>query len=132
MCTADICRTAEASLDAFDDYTKIRKATMDTPDFKTRPNAVQESVASSVVKTAIDLDADLLMVLSHTGATGRAVGQFRMWSCLLVCWRGLRTGCVCGGALESRRISDVAVNAGGCRIPGSCPGPAPPAAARPF
>ena len=50
---------------------------MDTPDFKTRPNAVQESVASSVVKTAIDLDADLLMVLSHTGATGRLVGESR-------------------------------------------------------
>jgi len=33
-------------------------------------------VASSVVKTALDVDADILMCLSHTGATARAVGPF--------------------------------------------------------
>jgi len=74
---SEICRTAEEASDSYEDYMKLRKATMDTPDFKTRPNAVQESVASSVVKTALDVDADLLMVLSHTGATARAVAKYK-------------------------------------------------------
>ena len=70
---ADICRTAEGSTSAFEQFTEMRKSV----DFKNSPNAVQESVASSVVKTAMDIDAGLLMVLSHTGATARAVSKYK-------------------------------------------------------
>ncbi len=34
------------------------------------PSHTQESVASSVVKTAMDIEAQMLMVLSHTGFFG--------------------------------------------------------------
>jgi len=74
---ADICRTAESSLNYSDEYMRMRTYTMEAPGFKARGNAVQESVASSVVKTALDVDADMLMVLSHTGATARAVSKYK-------------------------------------------------------
>lgn len=74
---ADICRTAEASIDHAAEFLKMRKTVLESPDFRTSPNAVQESVASSVVKTAQDVGAAMLMVLSHTGATGRAVSKYK-------------------------------------------------------
>jgi hypothetical protein len=37
----EICRTAEAALGSDVEYMRMRKATMDSADFKTRPNAVQ-------------------------------------------------------------------------------------------
>ena len=41
-----------------------------------RKNAIQETVSSSVVKTALDIDASAICVLSHTGATARAVAKY--------------------------------------------------------
>ncbi|EKX33167.1 hypothetical protein GUITHDRAFT_98395 [Guillardia theta CCMP2712] len=74
---AEICRTAESSLDYVQEYLRMRTCTLEHPQFKDRPNAVQESVASSVVKTALDIDAAILMALSHTGATARAVAKYK-------------------------------------------------------
>jgi len=73
---ADICRTAESSLNYADEYQRMRTHTIKAPGFSDSSNAVQESVASSVVKTALDVEADMLMVScqfetmahSHQGA----------------------------------------------------------------
>ena len=36
-----------------------------------------ESIASSAVKTAIDIDAKIILVLSESGTTARAIAKFR-------------------------------------------------------
>jgi len=74
---ADICKTAEGALDYTGEYLKMRQHTMEQPGFKDQANAVQESVASSVVKTALDIEAEMLMVLSHTGTTARLVSKYK-------------------------------------------------------
>jgi len=68
---AEICREVERSLDYEAEYQKIRNYT------HSRKVSVQESVASSVVKTALDLGAPVICILSHTGETGRAVAKYK-------------------------------------------------------
>lgn len=72
---ADICRVAERDLDYKAEYSRLRKYIMEEQ--QGGGKLVQESVASSVVKTALDIDAELLLALSHTGATARAVSKYK-------------------------------------------------------
>eukprot|EP00281_Chroomonas_sp_CCMP1168_P026970 CAMPEP_0206239964 /NCGR_PEP_ID=MMETSP0047_2-20121206/15677_1 /ASSEMBLY_ACC=CAM_ASM_000192 /TAXON_ID=195065 /ORGANISM="Chroomonas mesostigmatica_cf, Strain CCMP1168" /LENGTH=497 /DNA_ID=CAMNT_0053664697 /DNA_START=25 /DNA_END=1518 /DNA_ORIENTATION=+ len=69
---ADIIKQAELSLNAQDEYDRVRKMQQAS----SKPT-VQESVSSSAVKTAVDLEAKLLAVLSHTGATARNIAKYK-------------------------------------------------------
>jgi len=71
---AEICRTAEAALDYNQEYQRLSAPTNDGGK---GANKVQEAVSGSVVKTAMDIDAALLMCLTNTGATARAVAKFK-------------------------------------------------------
>ena len=70
---AEICRTAEAALDYKQEFARLSKT--DVSDSKV--NKVQSAVSASVVKTAMDIDAAMLMVLSQSGATARAVAKYK-------------------------------------------------------
>jgi len=55
-----------------------------------------ESIASSAVKTAIDINAKIILVLSETGATARAIAKFRPNMPVAVVarqWKGILKGC---------------------------------------
>ena len=68
---AEICRQAEASLNYEAEYQRIRNYT------HAKKLSIQESVSSSVVRAALDLDAPLICILSHTGETGRTVAKYK-------------------------------------------------------
>jgi pyruvate kinase len=70
---AEICRTAEAALDYNQEYQRLSAPSTDS----SKANKVQDAVSGAVVKTAMDIDAALLMCLTNTGATARAVAKFK-------------------------------------------------------
>jgi len=67
---ARICRSAEAQIDHRDYFMKLRS--MMTP-----PQSLPESLASAAVKTAWDLSAPLIVVVTETGTTARLVSKYR-------------------------------------------------------
>lgn len=70
---AKICRQAEAveaSMDHESFWEALRKA-------KSAHFSVAESVASSAVRTAIDVGADLIITVTETGNTSRLVSKYR-------------------------------------------------------
>jgi pyruvate kinase len=73
----DIIRTTEMSLDYYNEFQKMHAATVEANASSKGKNIVQEAVSSSVVKTALDINAAVLTVLSHTGATARAVAKYK-------------------------------------------------------
>lgn len=70
---AEICRTAENALDYAQEYQRLQGSSNDS----TKGNKVQDAVSGAVVKTAMDIDASLLMVLSQSGSTARAIAKFK-------------------------------------------------------
>ena len=66
------CIEAESSINFHSLYEAIRNST--NRRFKVSNS---ESIASSAVKTAIDINAKLILVLSESGATARAIAKFR-------------------------------------------------------
>jgi len=73
----DIIRTTEMSLDYYNEFQKMHAATVEANASSKGKNIVQEAVSSSVVKTALAINAAVLTVLSHTGATARAVAKYK-------------------------------------------------------
>jgi len=69
---AEICRTAEAALDYNTEYQRLSTAS-----FGAKSNKVQDAVSASVVKTAMDTNASLLMALTQSGATARAIAKLK-------------------------------------------------------
>ncbi|KAJ3209666.1 hypothetical protein HDU82_000351 [Entophlyctis luteolus] len=67
---AKICREAEADINYSELYPKLRNQLK-------FPVSVSESVASSAVKTSWDLHAPLIIVLTQTGNTARAICKYR-------------------------------------------------------
>jgi len=70
---ATICQTAESALNYKEEYLRFSKHIGEGK----QTNKVQEAVSASVVKTALDVDASLLMVLTQSGATARAIAKFK-------------------------------------------------------
>mmetsp|Transcript_14187 Transcript_14187/g.47902 ORF Transcript_14187/g.47902 Transcript_14187/m.47902 type:complete len:499 (-) Transcript_14187:41-1537(-) len=70
---AAVCTEAEAMLDYNELFVAMRRATQETSLGMT----AAESVASSAVKTAMDVGAKLIVVLSETGTTPRLVAKYR-------------------------------------------------------
>jgi len=69
---ADIIQQAELSLNPTDEYNSAKLA-----QHNRGPPSISESVSSSVVSTATDLNAKVLCVLSHTGATARSIAKYK-------------------------------------------------------
>jgi pyruvate kinase len=68
-----ICVEAESVVNYTDLYANLRQATLDAyGDMST-----QEAIASSAVKTAIDMNAKMVVVLTETGTTARLVAKYR-------------------------------------------------------
>eukprot|EP01104_Vermistella_antarctica_P019321 TRINITY_DN7525_c0_g1_i1.p1 TRINITY_DN7525_c0_g1~~TRINITY_DN7525_c0_g1_i1.p1 ORF type:complete len:538 (+),score=174.88 TRINITY_DN7525_c0_g1_i1:63-1616(+) len=68
MC--NICRQAEGDIDYRLLYTRLRRGI-------TPPIPVAESVASSAVKSAYDLNAALIIALTESGSTGTRISKYR-------------------------------------------------------
>ena len=91
---AEICRTAEAALDYNTEYQRLSTAS-----FGAKSNKVQDAVSASVVKTAMDTNASLLMALTQSGATARAIAK-------------LKPGAIVTGIVVEIRNDVVVINAG--------------------
>lgn len=68
-----VCVEAESVVQHEDLYANLRQATLDVYGSM----STQEAIASSAVKTAIDMDAKMLVVLTETGTTARLVAKYR-------------------------------------------------------
>lgn len=66
------CREVENARNYNNLYQSIRNSVVER-----HPLSVIDSLASSAVKTAIDVDAKVIIVLSETGNTARSVAKFR-------------------------------------------------------
>ncbi|KAG6578177.1 pyruvate kinase [Phytophthora cinnamomi] len=69
----DNIRKAETAIHYDDVYQSLRNAVLEV----NGPMQTAEAVASSAVKTAIDINAKMLVVLTETGNTARLVAKFR-------------------------------------------------------
>eukprot|EP00743_Colponemidia_sp_Colp-15_P000422 GILK01000483.1.p1 GENE.GILK01000483.1~~GILK01000483.1.p1 ORF type:complete len:511 (-),score=106.74 GILK01000483.1:182-1714(-) len=67
---ARVCAEAERCLDSDYIYGSIRACVK-------RPMSTPEAVGSSAVKTAIDMDVKMILVLTETGHTARVVAKYR-------------------------------------------------------
>merc|ERR1712206_56852 len=67
------CCEAESSINFDSLYQSVRNSTLSR--YSHLGN--NESLASSAVKTAIDINAKLILVLSETGTSARSVAKFR-------------------------------------------------------
>jgi pyruvate kinase len=67
---ARICRAAEAQVDHREYFMKLRSGLVP-------PIPLPESIASTAVKTAWDLNAPLIVVVTETGSTARLVSKYR-------------------------------------------------------
>ncbi|KAG6578183.1 Pyruvate kinase [Phytophthora cinnamomi] len=70
---AATCLQAETAIHYDDVYQSLRNAVLEV----NGPMQTAEAVASSAVKTAIDINAKMLVVLTETGNTARLVSKFR-------------------------------------------------------
>lgn len=67
----EICREAEVNIDYLSTFQSIREENF------FNKVSISEAIASSAVKTAIDLKAALVIVLTETGSTARFVAKYR-------------------------------------------------------
>ena len=67
------CTEAEAAVDFRALYQAVRNSTMS----RYGNLSTSESIASSAVKTAVDVDAKAIIVISETGSTARQMAKFR-------------------------------------------------------
>ncbi|RLN62865.1 hypothetical protein BBP00_00004504 [Phytophthora kernoviae] len=70
---AKICVQAEGAIHYDELYQALRNSVLDTYG----PMSTQEAIASSAVKTAIDINAKMLVVLTESGDTARLVAKYR-------------------------------------------------------
>jgi len=75
---AKICVEAEKCIDYKRLYSDIRKSTP-------TPLSTKEAIASAAAKTAVDLNVDLVIVISETGSIARLVAKYRPIQPVLVC-----------------------------------------------
>jgi pyruvate kinase len=68
---ASICHESEANLDYRTSFQQLRS------NMSEQAVSVAEAIGSSAVKTALDLRASMLIVLTETGQTARYVAKYR-------------------------------------------------------
>lgn len=70
---AEICRETEMNIDYDSTFNEIRASLA----FERYSVSIAEAIASSAVKTAYDLNASLLIVLTESGGTAKFVSKYR-------------------------------------------------------
>jgi len=97
---ASICREAEGAIN----YSKLYNAMRNTVNLsRDVPLDTPEAIASSAVKTVIDMGAKLLVVLTETGRTARLVAKYRPAVPLLVLTADPEIARQCEGLLRGCR-----------------------------
>ncbi|RLN93210.1 hypothetical protein BBJ28_00023489, partial [Nothophytophthora sp. Chile5] len=77
---AATCLQAESAIHYNELYQALRSTVLEV----NGPMAIEEAIASSAVKTAIDINAKMIVVLTETGNTARLVSKFRPEAPVLV------------------------------------------------
>ncbi|CAI5714277.1 hypothetical protein KXD40_008179 [Peronospora effusa] len=91
-----ICVQAEGAIHYNELYQALRSAVLEV----NGPMQTDEAVASSAVKTAIDIDAKMLVVLTETGNTPRLVAKYRPQMPVLVLTALDQTACQTEGFVK--------------------------------
>jgi pyruvate kinase len=86
-----ICRETEKTLSYRNIYTSLRKMVHQMKEWTTVPTSITESVASSAVKTAWDLNASLLIAITESGQTARLLAKYRPHIAILCITHNQRT-----------------------------------------
>jgi pyruvate kinase len=94
---ASICCEAEGAVDYNRLYLAIRNTVMSESN---EPLLTAEAIASSAVKTCIDMGAKLLVVLTETGKTPQLVAKYRPQIPVLVLTSGAEIARQCEGVLR--------------------------------
>ena len=94
------CVEAESSINFNTLYQEVRASSLAT----SGTLSVSESVASSAVKTAIDLNAKAIIVCSETGATARQIAKFRPGRPITVLTRSATTARQCFGVVKGCKV----------------------------
>jgi len=104
---ARTCCEAEQALDYDALYQAVRNSTLNRFGFL----STSESIASSSVKTAIDVSAKAIIVCSESGATATQVAKFRPGMPVYVLTTNSRAARICYGYLKgckSRKLASLA------------------------
>jgi len=96
---ARTCVEAEAAVDFQHLYQAVRNSTMS----RYGHLSTSESIASSAVKTAVDINAKAIIVLSQTGSTARQMAKFRPAMPIMVLTSCSSTARQCYGVLKGCR-----------------------------
>jgi len=96
---ARTCCEAEGALNYNGLYQAVRTSTL----IKYGTISTSESIASSSVKTAIDIKAKAIIVCSESGNTARQVAKFRPGMPIVVLTQNLATARQCNGVLKACR-----------------------------
>jgi pyruvate kinase len=107
---AHICREAESVIDYQSLYLAVRGSTISNMGHM----VTSEAIASSAVKTALDMDAKMLVVLTESGNTARMVAKYRPKMPILVLTPSKHVAQQCFGLLRGTE----------CRVVGSMMGTA--------
>ena len=107
---AHICREAESVIDYQGLYLAVRGSTISQFDHM----VTSEAIASSAVKTALDMNAKMLVVLTESGNTARMVAKYRPECPILVLTPSKNVAQQCFGLLRGTE----------CRVIGSMMGTA--------
>jgi len=99
MMMASTCCEAEGALNFDGLYQAVRNSTLR----KFGQLSTSESIASSSVKTAIDIKAKGIIVCSESGNTARQVAKFRPGMPIVVLTKNLSTARQCNGVLKACR-----------------------------
>lgn len=94
---ARVCCEAEAIMNYDAMYQAIRTSVLNEIGYM----AASESVASSAVKTAWDMDAKMIVVLTETGTTARLIAKYRPQMPILVITAVHEVGRQCQGYLKN-------------------------------
>jgi len=93
---ARTCVEAESAVNHDSLYQAVRNSTLR----KYGHLSTSESIASSAVKTAIDVNAKAIIVMSESGNTARQVAKFRPGMPIKVITTSKRVACQCFGTLK--------------------------------
>ena len=107
---AHICREAESVIDYKSLYLAVRGSTIANMGHM----VTAEAIASSAVKTALDMDAKMLVVLTESGNTARMVAKYRPKMPILILTPSKHVAQQCYGLLRGTE----------CRVVGSMMGTA--------
>lgn len=106
---SNTCLEAEGLVDYDDTFTSIRKRVLALGHGSMSP---AESIASSAVKSAFDLNAALIVVVSETGTTARLIAKFRPMAPIVVLTPSEAIARQCQGYMKNCQAFVISSSAG--------------------